>query len=129
MPVRPDLVFISSSHNYFDMQPSTYVTTVTQFVDALRARYSDVPVALSSQNPRYSPAPYIREHLARLVQLRILALQKGWGYLPVTESFQIQADGGRSLVHADGIHPIAGGSALWGQVATAYLRSKSLIPS
>jgi lysophospholipase L1-like esterase len=129
VPVRPDLVFLSSGHNYTSGLPGPYVAALTQFVADLRTLHSGVPVTYSSQNPEFAPWPNVKAHLDRLVQGRILALQNGWGYLPVVESFRAKTDGGQSLVMTDGIHPTAEGSILWRQVASAYLAAKSLTPA
>ena len=128
-PVRPDVVFLNSSHNYLDATPAAYVADINQMVTALRTLYPGVSVAVSSQNPRFSPAVSIRPHLERLVALRILALQSGWGYLPVLETFLTRSDGGKSLVLDDGVHPNVDGRTVWRSVASKYLDAHSLNPT
>jgi len=128
MPVRPDLLFVSSSHNYGAMMGPAYMQIVTQFIGSVRALYADLPIVLCSQNPQFpGAAAYPASHLSRMLALRIYALLNGFGYLPVIEAFLGQPDGGRSRVLADGIHPNQDGSALWHAVASDYLASKSLL--
>lgn len=135
-PTAPDLVIVASGHNYDDDDAATYLASVDAFVAALRAVYPAVPVVLSSQNPSFADGGLrtnaeVAAHRARSVALRLHAITKGYGYLPVYETFASKPGGGRAWVHADGIHmnydpsgPFDGGD-LWASVAGAYFDAMS----
>lgn len=129
VPVRPDIAIMNMGHNYLEATPAAFVSDINAMVAALRALYSGVGIVASSQNPRFTPAVSIAPHLDRIVALRILALQNGWGYLPVYETFAARTDGGKSLVLTDGVHPGTEGRAVWRSVASNYLAAHSLSPA
>jgi len=136
VPVAPNLVVLSSSHNYNGGTAADYLTAVRQFVTDLRAVYASVPVLVCSQNPEFSDGgraqSYVDAHKARLAALRPEAVKQGWGYVPVMEAFLSQPNGGRAWVMADGIHPQYDptgpndGSQLWVKQVNAYFDSMSL---
>lgn len=131
LPEAPDVVFLSSSHNYGAMTPAAYLVEVEDTIAAVQGLWPDAGIVLVAQNPRYSPAPYRTEHARRLAALRRFARVRGCGYLPAFERFLASAaDEGRSKIQADGIHPVTGssgdtGSAFWATVANDYFRELS----
>jgi len=128
LPAAPDLVFLSSGHNYGAGGDISYLTAVTDLVAAIRARYPNAGIAVCSQNPEFQPWPNAGQHLRRLTALRVKALTEGWGYVPALEAFLSQPDGGASLVNpTDGIHPLPAGSQLWGDTAYQYVTAKTML--
>ncbi|NKS79406.1 hypothetical protein GS539_29515 [Rhodococcus hoagii] len=129
-PQRPDVAFISAGHNYQTDTPEVFLPKVQQFVDALHALYPGVPIVCTSQNPEFTPAANPAAHNARQRALRTYAKQQGWGYVPGYEVFALRADGGRTCVQEDGVHPsfsVASnnGSQIWGDAGAQYLRARS----
>lgn len=127
VPVAPDLLTLSSSHNHGTETPETLQATITAVVNTLAATYPNMGVAVSSQNPEFSPAwsssAIINAHLERIKSLRPYAAAKGWGYIAAAEKFLTRADRGLAWVMADGIHPdAANGSPAWRDAALKYLR-------
>lgn len=130
-PVRPDVMFINHGHNYgsIDSTPEQFLAAVDAFVDALYAKYPDVPIVCLSQNPEFpgtmtTPAK-IASHQARQMALRTRCKERGWGYIPSFEAFAKLADGGASNVNADGVHPVAGGMRVQADVFKAWLAGRS----
>lgn len=126
LPTAPDLVILSSCHNYGSTTPEEYITAVLEFVAQVRALHPGTGIAVSSQNPQKSPAANASGHHARLVALRPTVLRRGYGYVPAFEAFRARPDRGEDLIAADGVHPIAAGSALWEDAATSYINSLKL---
>jgi lysophospholipase L1-like esterase len=128
LPVAPDLVFLSSGHNYGAGGETGYLTAFTDLVASIRAKWPNAGIVICSQNPEFTPWAYVGQHLRRLTALRVKAMTEGWGYVPVLEAFLSQPDGGASMVNpADGIHPLPSGSQLWAAIAHQYLASKTLL--
>jgi hypothetical protein len=124
VPVAPDLLTISSSHNHGSESPTTYLNIVDDLVDRVLVRFPDTEVALSSQNPQFSPvsSQNIANHLARVLAIGPYARERGWGYIAAVEKFLSRTDRGQSWVAADGIHPTPGdGSPAWRDAAVTYL--------
>lgn len=121
-PVTPDVIFISSSHNYA-VAGSAYVVAVQAFVDACHVLWPSAGVVVMSQNPRKLPASAggNQVHLERLATLKSYARAKRWGYIPVMEAFLARPDSGYALVNSDGIHPSAAGSLLWRDTVVSWL--------
>lgn len=133
IPEAPDLVILSSCHNYTTMTPLAYVTEVEELVQQIRDLYPYAGILASSQNPRFAPANFQAEHLDRLQALRVWARKRGYGYLPALEAFLVQPDKGQSRVLADGIHPTTTfaddttGSGLWASVFGQWVSDRSLV--
>lgn len=139
IPEAPDVLILSSGHNYDDTDAATYLTAYAGFVADVLAAYPDTPIIASSQNPEFPdgttsqrPQADVDAHRARLVALRGEAVAQGWGYIPVYEVFASQANGGRAWVSAtDGIHPNYDpdgpndGSDLWVSSTNAYFDAMS----
>lgn len=130
-PVRPDVMFINHGHNYgsIDSTPSQFLAAVDAFVSALYAKYPGVPIVCISQNPEVigtltNPAK-IDSHRARNLALREHCRSKGWGYIPTYEAFSKLADGGKSLINADSVHPLAGGMRVQADVAKKFIADMS----
>lgn len=71
----------------------------------------------------------VTRHLAIQSAIRSGARERGWGYLPVFEAFSALADGGKSNVQADGIHPVIGtGTTLQTNTIKAWLTRQSRRP-
>ncbi|KUM34523.1 SGNH/GDSL hydrolase family protein [Arthrobacter sp. EpRS71] len=129
-PSQLNCLFISASHNYLDDSDMAYLIKVQTFVDAIRAAHPNTGIVITSQNTEYSPASFGSRaaHNRRNVFIRTFAAQRRYGYVPGTEVFAMQPDGGRSLVDTDGVHPLQTGSDLWGQTFFNWVKGKSLRP-
>jgi len=108
----PDAVIFSYGHN--ENQAGTDQLLRDRAVATIEAVRSLVPsaaVLIGSQNP--IPA-YPGRSERRADIYRRIAMERGYGYLPVTEAFY--ADGrdiATVLVQGDGIHPTDAGSVVW----------------
>lgn len=135
-PVAPDLLIVSSSHNYVGVAASDYLAALTSFVSAFRALYPKTAIALSSQNPEVAPVVLASRasHRARCLAIAPYAKLSGFEYIPVWEAFEARSDLGTILVRADGTHPtVAGafddltdpnnGQYVWKTVVNSWLSS------
>lgn len=122
LPVAPDLVFISYSHNRGTDTPALFTGKIDALVTQIRALYPDAGLVLSSQNPKIYPGANRSEHLPRLVAVRGHARKRRYGYVAALERFLAQPSV-PALLNADGIHPVAAGSVVWRDAALAYLNS------
>lgn len=138
LPSAPDLVILSSSHNYTTGDSATYVAEIESIAAQVQALYPTAGIALSSQNPEFTPRAdaSISAHASRLAQLRRLAGKHRWDYIPIAEAFLALNDRGQSLVSSsDGIHPTIGassGQAFWAATFNnwfLYSRPGDLLPS
>ncbi|MDE8648077.1 SGNH/GDSL hydrolase family protein [Rhodococcus qingshengii] len=124
-PTPLDVLFVSSCHNYGADTPAQYAAKLDEFIAAFRAVQPSAGIVICSQNPQKPPASGVTAHRSRVAHLRAYAARRGFGYVPVAEEWAKQANGGVSLILADGIHPTTGangsGSALWRDAAKAYL--------
>lgn len=134
-PVQPDVVFIHHGHNYASgsTTPNQFLVAVDGFLAELFAIWEPCPVVISSQNPEFVAtgvdAARVTRHLAIQSAIRSGARERGWGYLPVFEAFSALADGGKSNVQADGIHPVIGtGTTLQTNTIKAWLTRQSRRP-
>ena len=131
IPVAPDLVIISYGHNNAADSPSVFQSGIDTLVTAIRGTWPDAPIAVSSQNPRFSPAANITEHAAREQSKRAWAASREYGYVPAWEAFQAQSTPS-AFVQSDGIHPTTSGasdgSMLWAKAADAYLAGRTKRP-
>lgn len=125
-----DVVVISLGHNQQTQSPADFVSGVATLVAAVRAEHPGAAVLVSSQNPQVTPASGITAHRARQAALRVWAKGAGLDYVPAFEAFTAEADGGTSLIGADGVHPTtppagvltgAYGSVLWADTAVIAL--------
>lgn len=107
MPERPDLIVITHGHNYGTATPEEFIAAIDAFLADLYALYDDsIPVAVMSENPRFTGDAAEAAHRSRQVALRALARTRGWLYLPGYEAYARLADGGKSYINAtDGVHP------------------------
>lgn len=130
LPVRPDLILINYGHNHGADSPATFQAAVDSLVAAARGVWADVPVVVTSQNPRFGVAN-IAEHAAREQAKRAWTATRGYGYVPGWEAFYAQANPAAYV--ADGIHPTTSGatdgSALWAKAVDAYLAGRTRRPS
>lgn len=126
-PVSLDVLFISSCHNYGSDTPAQYATKLDSFIAAFKAVQPAAGIIICSQNPQKAPATGKAAHLARLASLSSYAARRGYGYIPVAETWAAQIGGGVSLINTDGVHPTNGasgtGSSLWRDTTLAYLNS------
>lgn len=125
-PASPqlDLLIVAHGHNYSTFDGTYLTDRILTFVAAVRAAHPKVLPVLSSQNPEKAPSTLVEVHRSRQSAVRLLAAAQGWTYIAAMEAFLAQADGGASLITADGIHPTtppagtttAGyGATLWAQ--------------
>jgi lysophospholipase L1-like esterase len=127
LPVVPDVVFLSSSHNYSTVDAASYASTVRTLVAAVRSLHPATAIVAVSQNPQTAPREQWRidAQLSRQTELRIEAARNGWDYLPVLETFLAEPEQGRTYVQDDGLHPTVSGetngSRLWADVATEFV--------
>lgn len=107
MPQRPDLIVITHGHNYGTGTPEAFIAAIDAFLADLFALYDDtIPIAVMSENPRFTGDAAEGAHRARQVALRACARTRGWLYLPGYEAYARLADGGKSYINAtDGVHP------------------------
>lgn len=125
LPVDADLLTIASSHNHGTQAVAAYVQQVKDTLDQYALPLvPSAGVVLVSQNPQFAPIAQANQdaHLARLRAIKPLAKERGYGYIAGVEEFLKQADRGKSATNADGVHPIAAGSALWRDAALRFLR-------
>lgn len=121
-PVAPDVMYVSSIHNYTTTTGSAYYTTLKTFCETtVKGTYPSCRIVVCSQNPKKQPAIGAESHLAKISQTRILASDMGYAYMPVAEGF-LSTSGWSSLVQSDGVHPTVGlsggtGSSLWRDIA------------
>lgn len=130
-----DVLVIAGGHNYAGVDPDTFKTKVSGFVDAYAAKHPESRILVSSQNPETPPASGIVPHALRQVAIRDLARERAWSYVGAFERFAARPDGGASLI-LDGIHPTTYdygdatadtyGGNVWAQVALEALVSRSL---
>ncbi|GAB2907161.1 hypothetical protein GCM10027047_01820 [Rhodococcus aerolatus] len=139
-PATPDLVMISSVHNYGAQTPTQYLAKLDAFLALVAATWPTAGVVVGSQNPEKAPGSNINAHLLRCLAIRGWAAKRGVAYLPVIEAFRARTDLGAGLVKSDGIHPTTTadtaeaadgapattGSQLWQRVVTAWLTGKRL---
>jgi hypothetical protein len=118
LPVTPDILLISSVHNYTTTSGATYYGIVAGFCDSLLSRCPDAAIILSSQNPEKPPAPNFAYHAERNRHLRKLAQDRGYGYIAAFETF-LGTTNWQSLVDADGFHTTSAGSLKWRDAAAA----------
>lgn len=121
LPVAPDLVFISFSHNHGAETGAVFVEKVQALVNKVRTLWPNAGIAISSQNPRIAPAANIAEHAARNVAVRALAAKRKWGYVPAYERFQAQTNIYALVNPTDGVHPVTAGSLVWRDAAVSYM--------
>lgn len=125
VPVAPDLVTLAGSHNNGTQTVAAFQQQTEDLVAAVLAKYPSAGIALVSQNPQFSPKPadQAAAHNLRIAATGTHADLKGWGYIAAAEKFLTQADRGKSLVSADGIHPAPAGWPLWRDAALTFLRT------
>jgi hypothetical protein len=104
-PVATDVLLINHGHNYGAGTVAAYLASIDALCTAFRAAHPEAGIVLCSQNPRFSPAGQITEHLNRNAALRRYAAANGYGYFPVAEFYTALSDQGRSLIQTDGVHP------------------------
>ena len=107
MPERPDVIVITHGHNYGTGTADAFIAAINGFLTDLFALYDDkIPVAVMSENPRFTGDAAEAAHRVRQVALRAYARTRGWLYLPGFEAYSRLADGGKSYINAsDGVHP------------------------
>lgn len=107
MPQRPDLLVITHGHNYATATPEAFIAAIDGFLADLAAVHGPgIPVAVMSENPRFTGDANETAHRQRQVALRATARVRGWLYLPGFEAYARLADGGKSYINAtDGVHP------------------------
>lgn len=132
---RPlDVLIITTGHNYTTSTPSAFVGELTTFTDAFLTLHPETLILMCSQNPEFLPSSGVVGHKNRQYEVRIESSKQGWSYVPVFEAFDSMADGGISLVGADGIHPTSPpappsepvdgyGSSLWAKTVYNQLIS------
>src|SRR6266498_1495607 len=98
-PTPSDLAIINYSHN--EVSTVFYRTVYKQLADAIIAKWPDVGIIATAQNPRKSPAANITEHAIRIDQVNALAASQGYG---LVDSYNTLAPH-MELVSSDGIHP------------------------
>ena len=132
VPVRPDLVILNYGHNHGTDSPATFEASIDTLVAAVRDAWADAPVVVTSQNPRFSPAPNVTEHAAREQAERAWTATREYGYVPTWEAFQSQATPS-AFVQSDGVHPTTSGatdgSKLWAQTVDAYITGRGRRPA
>lgn len=110
-PVRPDVLFFAHGHNYpAPATPASFLTTIEDFFTQFLTLYPGVPIIIMSENPRFGVGGDVQLMAAKMVAVKKYAKDKGYGYIGTYEAIAKAADGGRSLVNVDGIHPEAAGS-------------------
>jgi len=131
LPVAPDLVFISFSHNHGADTGAVFAGKLMDVVTKVRSKWPNAGIAISSQNPRITPAANITDHAARNVAARALAKQRNWGYVPAFERFMVQPNLYVLINTTDGVHPVTAGSLVWRDAALSYLnlmKPDALVP-
>ncbi|GAB2762193.1 SGNH/GDSL hydrolase family protein [Nocardioides pakistanensis] len=126
LPVEPDAVVISHSHNHLTDTPAQFEAKIDALVDGIRAMYPDTSIILSGQNPQYAPTANPAEHNARQADLRRYARASGYGHIPVFEAFTSRADPQSYVLAADGVHPTDEGLQLWADTAHTHLSALAL---
>lgn len=126
-PQRLDVLFLSAGHNYQQRTPAEMFALIDAFVDDFHELWPGTPIVITGQNPQYAPASARLAHNARQKALAEYCRKRGFGYVPVTARWLEQANKGRDLVQADGIHPTIGdtntGSSFWADRVLEYLNA------
>lgn len=120
---KPDLLILSSGHNYTTRSVEEYLDDVHAVVSGARSRYPEIGVAVSSQNAVSPDLDYYRHNIRRNAALRAEAHISGWGYIAGMEAFLRQPDDGADGLLDDGLHPSTLGSTWWKDAAVAYWRA------
>lgn len=127
-----DVIVISLGHNQQTQAPADFVSAVSSMVSAIATEHPEASILISSQNPQQTPATGVAAHRARQAALRVWARSQGYDYVPAFEAFAAQADGGKSLVTTDGVHPTTPasgvtdgsyGSVLWADTMTQTIEA------
>ena len=133
VPYAPGLVIINHGHNHGSETAAEFLANIQALVNAIEALHGVVPVAITSQNPEYSPATNRVAQNTRMFAISDYAADHGWAYLPTFEAFAQKPDGGRAYVKlSDGVHPTqdggvgsATGSRLSADVISAWFTAVS----
>jgi hypothetical protein len=115
-----DLAFISYSHN--EGYITAYRAPWKQLADALVAKFPEVGIVASTQNPELAPmtADQIAVHASRNATIRALAASQGYALVDAFDAF-VRSGNVAALTNVDGIHPNQAGSDLWAaQVAPLF---------
>lgn len=118
-PVAPDLMIISTGHNYGSNTPAQFETAIDSFLATHFALYPNAGVLITSQNPQKAPAANRISHYDRQVALKSYCVKRQIGYIPLFEKWCNEPNNGATLIETDGVHPTQGansGSSFWANV-------------
>lgn len=123
-PVAPDLMIVSTGHNYASNTPAQFATVLDSFLDAYYTRHPDSGVLITSQNPQKAPSANRISHFNRQVSLRSYCSKRQLGYVPLFEKWNNEPSGGVTMIQPDGVHPTQGansGSSFWATTVYNFL--------
>lgn len=101
-----DILMLSLGHNNGTQTGAEFVAEAEAWVDLWMSLHPETQsIIWVSQNPQFPPAASPAFHRDRQLAMRLASKRQGWEYVAGYEVFSRLADGGQSLVLADGIHP------------------------
>lgn len=103
--IKLDGLLVAGGHNYASDTPEAFLSAFDTFIQSFLTNHPNALIAVSSQNPQFSPSATIIAHAIRQAAVRSYAKEKQYDYIPAFEAFKKQSDSGASLVLADGVHP------------------------
>lgn len=111
---RPDLVFVSFSHNG-GIEPA-YRTEYKTLTDKIVTNFPDACIISILQNRRTTPAANINEHAVRVRQVNEFSAGQGFDVIDVYSGWTADLND-----PADGVHPTTAGKAYWHQLVAFHL--------
>ena len=124
-PSQPNITILSCSHNDLAAISKTQLFDPwDSFFTALKARAPESTFAITTQNPKTSPALFIESHGQRVKRLMGWAVRNSVAVIDTYAAFISDSRSIALLVDpADGIHPLPAGGDLW--AITVYARFAS----
>jgi len=103
---------LASSHNDQGMSFGEWGRKADELMAIVRTKsVDDAPVILITQNSQSASAVFSESHNSRCVQQLRVGSARGWPVIDANGAWRDYGDYS-ALMNADGIHPLAGGSAL-----------------
>lgn len=121
LPVAPDLLAISTGHNFGATTSTGMESSLDSLIAAVRALHPSCGIVITSQNPQKPPSSTRVGHLERQAALASYCRTRGVGYVDTIESWMAESGGGVTMIGSDGVHPNSTGSAYWADLVADYL--------
>lgn len=134
----PDLIFISHSHNMFDVSTpnlrASFRPNMLVLTEELTQIYPDAGVIVMSQNPTYILGRETWQNI-KATELQTLASRRGYGFIDVHQAF-LDTGNPADYVQVDNIHPTTSldapepnGSLLWANTVMGALQYNGVTPA